>query len=99
MPGLTVEPSESSPADLVGLQKFNLDSAAGGLQMWESRMRFPSLAFFAMRQLQASGITCRQARPATDGDRFLLWPTRPCHASQFIGQCDGGFGLICSSTG
>jgi hypothetical protein len=40
-PGLTVEPSHCSPADLAG----NHNSVvAAGLRMWKSRMRFPSLA-------------------------------------------------------
>jgi hypothetical protein len=49
-PGLTVESSHCSPADLAG----NHNSVVvAGLRMWESRMRFPSLAE-ARRHLQAS---------------------------------------------
>jgi hypothetical protein len=31
-----------------------LAAVVAGLRLWESQMRFPSLAFFARRQLQAS---------------------------------------------
>src|SRR5664279_2156361 len=51
-PGSTVEPSHFSPADLVE-KKIKYPVVVAGLQMWESRMRFPSLAS-ARRHLQAS---------------------------------------------
>ena len=47
-----------SPADLTG----NINSAAAaGLQMWESRMRFPSLAL-AKRHLQARPLASAGGR-------------------------------------
>jgi len=45
-PGSTVVPSQGSTANLAGEFKTSGYSAVGaGLRMWESRMRFPSLAF------------------------------------------------------
>ncbi len=40
-----------SPANLAGISK--LRSVIVGLQMWESRQRFPSLALCARRHVQA----------------------------------------------
>src|SRR5260370_11657592 len=55
-----------SPANLAGIKE--LFSAAAGLWLWESQMRFPSLASLARRQLQASCFKLRQFQSKTEGD-------------------------------
>src|SRR5208282_6685365 len=81
-PGSTVVPSHGSPANLAGISKFRL--VAVGLQMWESRQRFPSLKLFARRHVQA--IRLRSLVVMMAGDRLLLCtkPPRPCAPSCWL---------------
>jgi hypothetical protein len=65
-PGSTILPSlfASRPGQM--LCEFQFDySVVAGLRLWESRKRFPSLAFHARRQLQ----THPTAEPASSGGR------------------------------
>ena len=57
-----------SPANLAGISK--LRSVVVGLKMWESRQRFPSLALFARRHMQA--IRLRLLVLLLAGDKLLL---------------------------
>ena len=57
-----------SPANLAGISK--LRSVIVGLQMWESRQRFPSLALCARRHVQA--IRLRLLVVLLAGDKPLL---------------------------
>src|ERR1700692_2618583 len=81
-PGSTVVPSHGSPANLAGISK--LRSVVVGLQMWESRQRFPSLALCARRHVQA--IRLRSLVVLLAGDKPLLYrePPRPCAPSCWL---------------
>jgi|KBSMisStandDraft_5_1062788.scaffolds.fasta_scaffold378026_2 hypothetical protein len=58
-----------SPANLAGISKLRTVVAVG-LQMWESRQRFPSLALCARRHVQA--IRLRLLVVLLAGDKLLL---------------------------
>src|SRR5260370_36280332 len=81
-PGSTVVPSHVSPANLAGTSKLR-SVVVVGLQMWESRQRFPSLALLP-------GVMCRPS------GCFHLWycwraislsfeQNRPGHARHLVG--------------
>jgi phage baseplate assembly protein W len=50
------------------LKKSDQSAVAAGLQMWESRMRFPSLTPVARRHVQASCVSHKLLRPEAVGD-------------------------------
>ena len=69
------------------MQTQILSAVAAGGQLWESRMRFPSLASPGGNcRPVASGrcgfSRCQQRRPIS----LSLGQYCPCHASQFVGQ-------------
>src|ERR1039457_2056861 len=82
-PGSTVVPSHGSPANLAGISKLR-SVAVVGLQMWESRLRFPSLALCARRHVQAIRLPSLVLLLA--GDKLLLYtePPRPCAPSCWL---------------
>jgi hypothetical protein len=85
-PGLTVESSHCSSADLAG--NHNSVVVVAGLRMWESRMRFPSLA---QGQASFAGQSGRSRADQHQGPiHFVLCQNGPSDASQFISQRDDG---------
>jgi hypothetical protein len=85
-PGLTVESSHCSSADLAG--NHNSVVVVAGLRMWESRMRFPSLA---QGQASFAGQSGRSRADQHQGPiHFVLCQNGPSDASQFMSQRDDG---------
>jgi hypothetical protein len=86
-PGSTVLPSHCSPANLAG-NPNSCSSRRGGLRLWESRKRFPRLASFARRQLQASS-SAPTTSAASNGGRYASPFARTAHAMRatcWLGQ-------------
>src|SRR5450631_3642625 len=80
VPGSTVVPSHGSPANLAGISKLR-SVVVVGLQMWESRQRFPILALFARRHVQAIRLRLLVALLAADKPLLGTKPPRPCAPS------------------
>jgi len=92
-PGSTVVPSQGSPANLTGiLKESNQLAVVAGLQMWESQMRFPSLAFCQAScagQFTSGAGSLRQQRRSIGFSLGKYSPRHACHLGPVFGDLQG----------